>query len=905
MASTVLYREKSKTEAIEKKGLSENEVVSSREKYGKNIMTKAKRKSFFRQFLGNLGDPVIRILLFALILNIIFIVIFHSGDYFEAAGIGISVFLATFISTVSEYRGECAFSRLSEDSERSTCRAIRDGKITEIPVCDVVVGDTIIISAGEKIPADGILISGQISVDQSAMTGESREITKKPIGRVPLSSTKLTPSQSYSLLGGCNVMSGEGEAKILYVGDESFLGQISTEVQTETRESPLKLRLRALASSISKIGYFAALLVGVAYLLDVLVFDSAFHPELILLKIKSPQFILSAILNALMLSLTVIVVAVPEGLPMMIAVVLSSNIKKMVKDKVLVRKPTGIEAAGSMNILFTDKTGTLTEGKMTLSEFLLADGVEITPSGRKAAKNKLPDIMKIIAESAFYNTSSSLVTKNGKTNVLGGNMTDAAITEGMIFYEHLTKNNVQILEKIPFDSAKKFSAVKIKVEKERVLIKGAPEMLLPHIRDAYDSDGRKQGFNPEYFKRLLLKKTSEGKRVLLLCESSKMPRGQFYDMTLICAAVLCDKTRKEASRSVRSLREAGIQVVMITGDSIDTAKHIGESCGIPTSAGSVSLTSDELSRISDKELSEIMPRLSIVARALPSDKSRLVRVAQSMGLVVGMTGDGINDAPALKKADIGFSMGSGTAVAKEAGDIIILDNNLASIVKAVLYGRNIFKSIRKFISLQLTMNLSAVGISMLGPFIGVDSPVTVVQMLWINIIMDTLGGLAFAGEAPLPSLMKETPKRRDELIMNKYMINEILLLGGFTVCLSVAFLKAAKITSLFRYGENNIYLLTAFFALFIFASVFNCFNARTDSLNIFRGIGKNKIFVFIMLAVAAIQVAFVYLGGEVLRTAPLSAKEMKITILLALSVFPFDFLRKCFLRIIGSKNIGY
>ncbi len=905
MASTVLYREKSKNEVRERKGLSQNEVFESRKKYGENTMSKTKRKSFFRQFIENLGDPVIRILLFALILNVIFIVIFHSGDYYEAIGIGISVFLATFISTLSEYRGERAFCRLNEDSENSVCRAIRDGKITEIPVCDVVVGDIILISAGEKIPADGVLISGALSVDQSAMTGEGREVTKKPIGRAASAGLTLNPSQSYSLLGGCNVMGGEGEAKILYVGDESFLGKISTEVQAETRESPLKLRLRALARSISKIGYFAAVLVGVAYLLDVLILDSAFHLGLILLKIKSPQFLLTSLLNALMLSLTVIVVAVPEGLPMMIAVVLSSNIKKMVKDKVLVRKPTGIEAAGSMNILFTDKTGTLTEGKMTLSEFLLADGDEITPQKSSLLKAKVPNIMKSIAESAFYNTSSSIVTENGKRKIIGGNMTDAAITESMVFYESFIKNKASVLEKIPFDSAKKFSAVKIKAEKEKVLIKGAPEILLPHILDSYDSEGRKQDFKPEYFKRLLSKKASEGKRVVLLCEGSKMPRGQFYDMTLLCAAVLCDKVRKEAPRSVRSLQDAGIQVVMITGDNIDTAKSIAKSSGILNSTGSICLTSEELSRLSDKALSEIMPRLSVVARALPSDKSRLVRVAQNMSLVVGMTGDGINDAPALKKADIGFSMGSGTAVAKEAGDIIILDNNLASIVKAVLYGRNIFKSIRKFISLQLTMNLSAVGISMLGPFIGVDSPVTVVQMLWINIIMDTLGGLAFAGEAPLVSLMKEKPKRRDELIMNKYMINEILLLGGFTICLSVAFLKMARITSLFRYGENNIYLLTAFFALFIFASVFNCFNARTDSLNIFRGIGKNKIFVFIMLTVAVIQVVFVYLGGDVLRTAPLTAREMKITVLLALSVFPFDFLRKCFLRFIGSKNIGY
>jgi magnesium-transporting ATPase (P-type) len=294
----------------------------------------------------------------------------------------------------------------------------------------------------------------------------------------------------------------------------------------------------------------------------------------------------------------------------------------------------------------------------------------------------------------------------------------------------------------------------------------------------------------------------------------------------------------------------------------------------------------------------------VLARALPSDKSRLVRIAQEAGLVAGMTGDGINDAPALRRADIGFSMGCGTQVAKEAGDIIILDNNLASVAKAVLYGRNIFKSIRKFITLQLTMNFCAVGVSMIGPFIGVDAPVTVVQMLWINIIMDTLGGLAFAGERALPSCMKERPKRRDEPILNGYMINEIVFLGGFTVALLIAFLKLPQIVSKFRTAPDNIFLLTAFFALFIFSSVFNCFNARTDRLRLLAGIGGNRAFIFIMLSVLAVQLVFVYLGGSVLRTVPLNAGELLFTMLMSLLVFPAEFVRKLLWRFLSGRK-GY
>jgi magnesium-transporting ATPase (P-type) len=294
----------------------------------------------------------------------------------------------------------------------------------------------------------------------------------------------------------------------------------------------------------------------------------------------------------------------------------------------------------------------------------------------------------------------------------------------------------------------------------------------------------------------------------------------------------------------------------------------------------------------------------VVSRALPADKSRLVRVAQEQELVVGMTGDGINDAPALKRADVGFAMGSGTQVAKDAGDVIILDNNLSSIVRAVLYGRTIFKSIRKFITLQLTMNLCAVGVTMICPFFGVDAPVTVVQMLWINLIMDTLGGLAFAGEAPLPSYMEEAPKRRDEPILNRYMAGEILWLGSFTVGLCLLFLKCPLIANRFRPAEDGIYLLTAFFALFIFSSVFNCFNARTDRLNLLAGLHRNKAFCLIMAAVLGVQILFVYIGGEVLRTAPLTAQELGITFLLALTVFPADFARKVWRRLSG-RNEGY
>ena len=314
------------------------------------------------------------------------------------------------------------------------------------------------------------------------------------------------------------------------------------------------------------------------------------------------------------------------------------------------------------------------------------------------------------------------------------------------------------------------------------------------------------------------------------------------------------------------------------------------------------LDGEELSRLSDSQVAEVLPHLAVISRALPTDKSRLVRVAQSLELVVGMTGDGINDAPALKLADIGFSMGGGTDVAKDASDIIILDNNLASIVKAVLYGRNIFKSIRKFITLQLTMNFCAVGISMIGPFIGIDAPVTVVQMLWINIIIDTLGGLAFAGEAPSVLCMKERPKRRDEPILNRYMVNQIVFLGGSTIALCLFFLLSPTVSEHFRYSHDKLYLLTAFFALFIFTSVLNCFNCRSDRMQMLSGISKNVPFILIMLLIVSVQIAFIYLGGTVLRTSPLTLSELKYTLFLSLSVIPAEFVRRAIWRMRGKKT---
>lgn len=879
-----------RSDILQKKerGLSTAEVAASRAEHGANVLSVRPTKGFIAHFISNLGDPVIKILLCALAVNLVFV--FRGGDIIETVGIAVSVFLATFISTVSERGGESAFMRLSEECSKADFRVRRDGRICNIPIEDIVVGDVLIVGAGEQIPADGYVLSGRITVDQSSMTGESREIEKH------LSSdTSRLPASPSALFRGCVVLSGEVEMRVEKVGDATFLGEISREIQLDTRESPLKVRLAKLAKQISRLGYVAAILISIAYLFNTFFIDSAFNMRLIAMKLSDLPYLLENLLHAFMLGLTVIVVAVPEGLPMMIAVVLSSNIKKMIRDNVLVRKPAGIEAAGSMNILFTDKTGTLTEGKLSVGEMLLADGTKFDSADTLRRKSNL--VAELFNISCRFNTSAIIANNTA----VGGNSTDRALLDAIKTMKTPTRCAVKY--KTEFDSARKYSSATL--YDGRTFIKGAPEKLLPHIRHCTLPTGEIVNFAPYAygFTRKIEDMTSSGGRVILVAYSDNaVIAPPFGDMTLICAVLLDDKLRKEAKSAVSQLKGAGVQVVMITGDNRNTAEAIAKRCGIIDSERRIVITSDELSRISDDRLRELLPSLAVVARALPTDKSRLVKAAQELGLVTGMTGDGINDAPALRRADIGFAMGNGTQVAKDASDIIITDSNLASICKAVLYGRNIFKSIRKFITLQLTMNFCAVGVSMICPFIGIDAPVTVVQMLWINIIMDTLGGLAFAGESALPSYMREKPKRRDEPILNRYMINQIVFLGSFTVALCLAFLKLPSITSHFRAAEDNIYLLSAFFALFIFSSVFNCFNSRTDRLRLFAGISKNRAFCLIMSSVCLIQIVFVYLGGSVLRTIPLTPHEIIFTMLISLLVFPAELLRKLIWRLRGKKE---
>lgn len=873
-------------------GLSPSEVSESKRIHGANELAQRKRKGFFRQYLSSFGDPIIKILLVALALNVIFL--FRESNWMESIGIAIAVFLATFVSTLSEYGSESAFAKLMDEAQLIQCRLIRSGNPISVSITDVVVGDLVLLQAGEKIPADGMLVSGMLKVDQSALNGESKAITKLPgeSTRVPSAVEHWDLLSDHQLFRGSVVDEGEGIMEVVRVGNQTFYGHMAGALQAETRESPLKVRLGGLAATISRMGYLAAALVAFSDLFSNVVLQNNFQPQYIFSELANLHAMTGHILHALTLAITIVVVAVPEGLPMMITVVLSSNTMKMMKDNVLVRKLVGIETAGSLNILFTDKTGTLTQGKLAVSHLITGEGKIYKNKDRLRRGSPL---LHLLSLSGFYNTGCVL---SGNTP-LGGNMTDRALMNYVLPLDEQVNDYVK-LDAVSFNSTDKFSAARVSGPRDLSLVKGAPEKLLSACTRYFNEQGEIQPLsNSGLLSSLWHQLSDQAVRVLVIAATEQwpMPKDQFSDLILIGVVGIRDELRPESHESIRQVTKAGVQVVMVTGDNKETAVAIARGCGlINTYERENVLTSSEMGNLTDEQLKYRLPKLRVVARALPTDKSRLVTLAQEMGMVVGMTGDGINDGPALKIADVGFAMGDGTEVAKEAGDIVILDNNIASIAKAVLYGRTLFKSIQKFIVFQLTMNLCAVGVSLIGPFIGVETPITVIQMLWVNIIMDTLAGLAFAGEPPLLEYMEEPPKSREEPVLTSAMINQILFAGLTTITICILFLTVGWVKLFFHYHLNAICFFSAFFTLFIFCGIFNSFNARTSRINLLAYLSKNPAFVVIMVLISGIQIMLVYVGGTLFRTQSLTFAEMAFALCAASLVIPADVLRKILTR---------
>ena len=856
-------------------GLSNEEVELNRKKYGTNSITNVKQKGFFKLLLESLGDPIIKILLIALAIKVVFL--FQDSNYFETLGILIAIFLASFISTISEYGSEAAFRRLQEESSKISVKVLRNGKVMEIPIEEVVKNDVVVLQSGDRIPADGYLLKGELRVDESSLNGEAKEAKKYP----PLNPNDL--KNEHKLYRGSVVYNGDAYMLVTEVGDKTLYGALASELAESAPTSPLKLRLQGLAKFISRIGYCGAALVTISYLFSVIVIDNNFDPTLIMNTLTDFRVMADHLIYALTLSVTIIVVAVPEGLPMMITLVLSSNMKRMLKSNVLVRRLVGIETAGSINVLLTDKTGTLTKGKLEVSEIITADNIHYKNINMMKQNKKY---YEEVYNCLYYNNESKF---NALGEVIGGNSTDKSCLKFLIEDKNIKR---RVIDKTPFDSKIKYSTATL--DNNITYIKGAIEKLLPNINYYLNKNGEEKILlNKKVLISMVDNLTKKGIRLIALCSTKK--NNNLENLTFIGLVAIKDELRPEAKEGVSLIRSAGINMIMITGDAKDTATMIAKEVGLLDKEDLV-LTSEELAKLSDEEIKKIAGKLKVIARALPTDKSRLVRILEEMDLIVGMTGDGVNDAPALKKANVGFAMGSGTEVAKEAADIVILDDNILSISKAILYGRTIFKSIRKFIIYQLTVNMCALILSIIGPFIGINTPITIIQMLWLNMIMDTFSGLAFSFEPPLKSYMYEPPKPKNEPIINSYMIGEVLFTGLYSAILCILFLKLPIVREFIRVGEDYKYLMTAYFALFIFIGIFNAFNARSERINILANLSKNKVFIAIILFIVSVQIYLIYHGGDLFRTYGLKANEFFIVLLLAATVFPIDFIRKTFLR---------
>ena len=564
---------------------------------------------------------------------------------------------------------------------------------------------------------------------------------------------------------------------------------------------------------------------------------------------------------------------------MMITLVLSSNMKRMLKDNVLVRKLIGIETAGNINVLFTDKTGTLTKGKLEVVGFLSGLGNDINYSLMNTKLKELFNMSMSINNESIYDKDNN--------KIIGGNITDRAILDYVKEY----KANYELVKRELFDSKKKYMYTKIKYNNHNYnLVKGAYEVVIKMCNKYYDDKGNiKNIINKDEINNIIRKISGNGIRIITLAISED--RETINNMILLGFIMLKDEIRENVKEGIELVRAASIQTVMITGDNKETAVGIAGEIGLIDSYDDIIITHDKLDKMTDIEIMKVFNKIKVVARAMPQDKSRLVEIAKKLNLVVGMTGDGVNDALALKKASVGFAMGSGTEVAKEASDIVILDDNFYSITNAILYGRTIFKSIRKFIICQLTINLCSLFVSIVGPFIGVPVPITVIQMLWINMIMDTLSGFAFSYEPALVEYMHEVPKKKDENIINRYMFNQILVTSLFSAGLCIFFLKSNLTNNIFN---DNI--LTAFFGLIIFISILNSFSARTYRLNIFANIFKNKVFIGVIAFVFMMQIYLIYKGGEIFRTSGLSIREFIIMFMFSLLVLPVDFIRKMILK---------
>lgn len=873
-------------------GLSDKEVLESRQKYGSNLIPDSEPTTFWAEFKETFGDPMIRILL-AIAALMIVMCIFGYADIYEPIGTIVAILIVAFVSAKTGVASDTKYRQLKDSTKKDQCKVYRNGVITVIDMDDVVVGDKVLLQSGDKIPADGILVWGSIKVDNSALNGEAEECPKVAADESYKLSDEITGDtfvDKHSLFRGAVLFDGEGVLDVQKVGLSTMMGKMAEEMQEDEPDSPLKVKLANLANMISRFGYIGAIVIAALYFGYYILSAGGIGPYFAL----GATQVIKDLVEAVSLAVVIIVCAVPEGLPLMISLVLMQNTSKMLDHNVLVRKAEGIETAGSLNILFSDKTGTITKGRLEVVEFFTADGITIPLT----EINQHGKIKGLVDLAIGKNTQSMFDAQGG---VIGGNATDQALMKflGAETF-HSLENSCTVTKAQSFNSANKFSQAYLG-ELGKTFYKGAPERLLACARTYLSMSGEERPLSMDVINAKIDELASKSMRVLAFGYSNQeMTENRINDDTVIVGFVgIRDDVRPEAREAIAAVQHAGIQVVMITGDRLETAVAIARDAGLLKTEDDVALTSGQLNELSDEEVKEIIPRIRVIARALPTDKSRMVRLCQEMNLVVGMTGDGVNDSPALKRADVGFAMGSGTEAAKEAGKIVILDDNFKSIKDAIWYGRTIYHNILKFCKFQLVINVAAVVVSAISPFFGVEEPLKVTHLLFVNLVMDGLGAIMLGNEPAQERYMSENPRRRDESIVSREMMVQIVTMGLWLTVLSFVFLKVPFFDQFFATTEQK---LTAYFVLFIWSALFNGFNVRDDGFAIFKGLNENTGFMKVFLAIIIIQALIVNAGlvpvvvcgwiSSMFSCVPFAPIGWVVVGILAVTMIPVDMLRK-------------
>ncbi len=876
------------------KGLTDKEVEASRKKYGSNEIPDSEPTTFWEEFKETFGDPMIKILL-AIAALMIIMFFFGYAEIYEPLGTIVAVLIVAVVSAKTGVASDTKYRELKDNTEKDHCKVLRNSLIDVIDVDDVVVGDKVLLQSGDKIPADGVLVSGDLRVDNSALNGEAEECKKTEASeefQLPEEITGDTFVDSHSLFRGAVVFDGEGVLDVRKVGLKTMMGKMAEEMQEDEPDSPLKVKLSKLAKQISTFGYIGAIVIALMYFGYFIASAGGFSEYFSL----GMQEIIKDIVEAVSLAVVIIVCAVPEGLPLMISLVLMQNTSKMLDHNVLVRKAEGIETAGSLNILFSDKTGTITKGKLEVVDFFTADGKSIE-LGQLAQHTKVKGLLDF---AIGKNTQSMFGSEH---QVIGGNATDQALMKflGETTFQAMEGDRENLVtESQGFNSTNKFSQAHI-AHVGKTFYKGAPERLLAAAKNYLDADGNIKPIDMSELNKKIDKLASKAMRVLAFGYSEKeLVENTIHDDLVIIGLVgIRDDVRQEAREAIQEVRNAGIQVVMITGDRLETAAAIAKDAGLLTSDSDRMITSAELNNMSDDEVKAIIPNLRVIARALPTDKSRMVRLCQEMNLVVGMTGDGVNDSPALKRADVGFAMGSGTEAAKEAGKIVILDDNFKSIKDAIWYGRTIYRNILKFCKFQLAINVTAVVVSAIAPFFGVEEPLKVTHLLFVNLVMDGLGAIMLGNEPALKEYMSEKPRRRDEGIVSKKMMAQILVTSAWFSVLSFLYLKLPFFENLFGSSKQH---LTGYFVLFIVGALFNGFNVRDDGFGIFKDLDENTGFLKVFFTIIFVQVLIVNAAlipfpifqwiGNMFSCVPFGIQGWAVVLLLSMTIVPVDLIRK-------------